>query len=87
MMPIERSVARIPLGSGQYRRRVVVSAPAPGGKSGMVARQVLQHLAELIATQPGIWLCGDQLPDSIKLVYESERWTVVAEALSTEGDE
>ncbi len=67
----------------RYRTSVTVQESEQNSPMG---RELFRRLAELIALQPELWLCGGHLPDRVLLSYESGRWGAAAEAVVLEGD-
>lgn len=86
MFDIQKTSVRVPIGAGHYRHRVIVQCQQTGPKDGLESRKALAYLAELLATQPELWLCAGRTPDTFLFVFEEGSWRVIAEAQILEGD-
>lgn len=86
MIAINRQTTRVALGAGRHRHRVVVQCEKTGPKAGFASRKAFAYLADVLATQPDLWLCGSEPPDSVLLVFQDDAWSAIAEATVLEGD-
>jgi hypothetical protein len=86
-MNLSKRQTKVPLGAGRYRHRTLIECDVVAvNKNDLASRMSLRHLAEILADQPELWLCGGDVPDSVTFIFENGRWQVIAEAVTLEGD-